>query len=89
MGTLEASDLYREIHEQPEVIARLLRRERESAGALAGDMKRRGIEGVVIAARGTSDNAARYAQYLLAAANGLVVGLATPSLTRPTMRSRS
>jgi glucosamine--fructose-6-phosphate aminotransferase (isomerizing) len=35
---------------------------------------------VVIAARGTSDNAARYAQYLLGAANALPVGLATPSL---------
>jgi glucosamine--fructose-6-phosphate aminotransferase (isomerizing) len=80
MRALEASDLYREIHEQPEVIARLLRRERESASALAAEMKRRGIDGVVIAARGTSDNAARYAQYLLAGANGLVVGLATPSL---------
>ena len=80
MSALEKSDLYREIHEQPDVTARLLQRERENAGALAAEMQRRGIGGVVIAARGTSDNAARYAQYLLAAANGLVVGLATPSL---------
>jgi glucosamine--fructose-6-phosphate aminotransferase (isomerizing) len=35
---------------------------------------------VVIAARGTSDNAARYAQYLLGAHNCLPVALATPSL---------
>jgi glucosamine--fructose-6-phosphate aminotransferase (isomerizing) len=35
---------------------------------------------VVIAARGTSDNAARYAKYLLGAINGLPVALATPSL---------
>jgi len=80
MSALEKSDLCREIHEQPDVTARLLQREREHAGALAAEMQRRGIGGVVIAARGTSDNAARYAQYLLAAANGLVVGLATPSL---------
>ena len=80
MFALEESDLYREIHEQPDVTARLLRRERQNAGALAAEMQRRGIEGVVIAARGTSDNAARYAQYLLGGANGLVVGLATPSL---------
>ena len=80
MSALEKSDLHREIHEQPDVTARLLQRERENAGALAAEMQRRGIGGVVIAARGTSDNAARYAQYLLAAANGLVVGLATPSL---------
>jgi glucosamine--fructose-6-phosphate aminotransferase (isomerizing) len=80
MSALGKSDLYREIHEQPDVTARLLQRERGNAGALAAEMQRRGIGGVVIAARGTSDNAARYAQYLLAAANGLVVGLATPSL---------
>ncbi len=80
MSGLEDSDLYREIHEQPEVTARLLGRQRENARALAAEIQRRGIGGVVIAARGTSDNAARYAQYLLAAANGLVVGLATPSL---------
>jgi len=80
MSRLEASDLYREIHEQPEVTARLLEQQRENARALAVEIQRRGIGGVVIAARGTSDNAARYAQYPLAAANGLVVGLATPSL---------
>ena len=34
----------------------------------------------MIAARGTSDNAARYAKYLFGAANGLPVALATPSL---------
>ena len=80
MSALERTDLYREIHEQPDVTARLLKRQRENADALAVEIQRRGIGGVVIAARGTSDNAARYAQYLLAAANGLVVGLATPSL---------
>jgi len=35
---------------------------------------------VIIAARGTSDNAARYAQYLFGAHNRLPVALATPSL---------
>ncbi len=35
---------------------------------------------VLIAARGSSDNAARYAQYLLGARNRLGVGLAVPSL---------
>jgi len=77
---LETTHLYREIHEQPQVLARLLDAERDSAQALADAIQDRGIDHVVIAARGTSDNAARYAQYLLGAANGLVVGLATPSL---------
>jgi glucosamine--fructose-6-phosphate aminotransferase (isomerizing) len=73
------SILEQEIHEQPAVIARLLERETESVGRLAGKL-REGFSHVVIAARGTSDNAARYAQYLLGAHNQLQVALATPSL---------
>jgi glucosamine--fructose-6-phosphate aminotransferase (isomerizing) len=80
MSPLESSYLYSEIHEQPEVLYRLLQAESQTAAALAGQIRRRDIGHVIIAARGTSDNAARYAQYLLGAANGLVVGLATPSL---------
>lgn len=71
--------LEQEIHEQPEVIERLLEREgervREIAAALEGKFKY-----ILIAARGSSDNAARYAQYLLGAHNRLQVALATPSL---------
>jgi glucosamine--fructose-6-phosphate aminotransferase (isomerizing) len=77
---LRTTHLYREIHEQPAMLARLLLEERPSAEALAAEIKRRDVDHVVIAARGTSDNAARYAQYLLGAANALPVGLAAPSL---------
>lgn len=77
---LVATHVYREIHEQPRVIAELLAGESANVAALAAEIKRRGVDHVVIAARGTSDNAGRYAQYLLGAANGLHVGLATPSL---------
>lgn len=80
MIDLTSTHVYREIHEQPEVVRRLLQNERGSAEALAAEIKRRGIQYAVIAARGTSDNAGRYAQYLLGAVNGLYVGLATPSL---------
>jgi glucosamine--fructose-6-phosphate aminotransferase (isomerizing) len=80
MIDLTTTNLYREIHEQPAVLARLLLEERGTAAALAAEIQRRGVDHVVIAARGTSDNAARYAQYLLGAHNGLTVGLATPSL---------
>lgn len=80
MIQLEATHLYREIHEQPGVLARLLQAQRPIAEALAAEIKRRDISHVVIAARGTSDNAARYAQYLLGGHNALPVGLATPSL---------
>lgn len=77
---LEQSHLYREIHEQPAVLARLLTHEREVVAQLATAIRERQISYVMIAARGTSDNAGRYAQYVLGAVNRLVVALATPSL---------
>lgn len=80
MIDLKATKLYQEIHEQPGVLTRLLLEERRTAETLAAEIKRRDISHVFIAARGTSDNAARYAQYLLGALNGLPVGLTTPSL---------
>jgi glucosamine--fructose-6-phosphate aminotransferase (isomerizing) len=80
MIDLESTRLYQEIHEQPGVLAGLLDVEGEAARALAAAIVRRKVDHVFIAARGTSDNAARYAQYLLGAANALPVGLTTPSL---------
>ncbi len=80
MISLSDTHLYREIHEQPAVLRRLLDREEATAAALADLMRGRRVSNVVIAARGTSDNAGRYAQYVLGAMNGLSVGLAAPSL---------
>ncbi|GAB4433849.1 MAG: SIS domain-containing protein [Anaerolineae bacterium] len=77
---LNQTHLYREIHQQPEVLARLLTKETAVIEALAAEIKRRQVDHIFIAARGTSDNAGRYAQYLLGAVNQLPVGLATPSL---------
>ena len=74
------SILYREIHEQPAVLEALLGGERRSVGALGDAVRRRDISFVLIAGRGTSDNAGRYANYLMGALNGLPVALATPSL---------
>jgi len=73
------SILEQEIHEQPLVVRRLLERETENAARLAALVRGR-FDYAVIAARGTSDNAARYAQYLWGAHNQLPVALATPSL---------
>ena len=73
------SILEHEIHEQPPVIRRLLEREADNAARLAALVRGR-FDYAVIAARGTSDNAARYAQYLWGACNRLPVALATPSL---------
>lgn len=77
---LNESYLYREIHEQPAVLATLFERERENIRRIADALRARHITNVFVAARGTSDNAGRYAQYLLGAVNQLPVGLATPSL---------
>jgi glucosamine--fructose-6-phosphate aminotransferase (isomerizing) len=76
-----SSHLHDEIFEQPQVLRTVLVEEDGRARRLADAIQRRGVSHVVIAARGTSDNAGRYAQYLLGTMNGLYVGLATPSLT--------
>jgi glutamine---fructose-6-phosphate transaminase (isomerizing) len=70
----------REILEQSSVLDGLLRNGREAAEAAALAIQRFNPEWVLIAGRGSSDNAARYAQYLLGAHNGLGVALAVPSL---------
>ncbi|MDZ4158565.1 MAG: SIS domain-containing protein [Anaerolineaceae bacterium] len=74
------TQLHKEIFEQPQVIQTLLDAERQSINRLAAAIHARQINHVIIAARGTSDNAARYAQYLLGSVNRMVVTLATPSL---------
>jgi len=72
--------LHSEILEQPKRIADLLRAQRKTVERIARDLNRRDISYVFLAARGTSDNAGRYANYLLGARNGLPLALATPSL---------
>jgi glucosamine--fructose-6-phosphate aminotransferase (isomerizing) len=74
------SHLQNEIRQQPEVLGALLDREGDNVQRIAADLRTRRVQYVLIAARGTSDNAARYGQYLLGAHNRLPVALATPSL---------
>ncbi len=74
------SIMQHEIHEQPAVVERFLADQATAADRLANDLRARDIGYVLIAARGTSDNAARYAQYLFGAFNRIQVALATPSL---------
>lgn len=68
-----------EIREQPEVVGRLLARSGE-IGAIARAVRTHHVEHVVIAARGTSDHAAIYAQYLFGIRLRLPVALAAPSI---------
>ncbi len=75
------SSLEREIQQQPEAIRRLLRAETDRLAELGARWAARDdIHALLLAGRGTSDNAARYAQYVFGAHNRLQVALATPSL---------
>ncbi len=80
MQSIEETHLYHEIHQQPDVIRNLVIRAQEPIQELANQVKSRYINRVFIAARGTSDNAGRYAKYLLGAHNKMDVSLAAPSL---------
>jgi glutamine---fructose-6-phosphate transaminase (isomerizing) len=73
-------ELEREVREQPECVERQLSQGRDAVEALSQEIRRRAPIGIVIAARGTSDNAGRYAQYVFGANNRLLVSLAAPSL---------
>jgi glucosamine--fructose-6-phosphate aminotransferase (isomerizing) len=69
-----------EIQEQPEALRRTLRGTLDPVRQVALAAQQHGIEMVLLAARGTSDHAALYAQYLFQYLNGIPVALATPSL---------
>jgi glucosamine--fructose-6-phosphate aminotransferase (isomerizing) len=72
--------LWSELHEQPETVARVVTANRVAATRFARRMEAQPFTHVVVAARGTSDNAARFAQYAWGARNRLTVALAAPSL---------
>lgn len=72
--------LYSEIRDQPECLQRLLSTQKEAVEEIARTVARKDVRFVYVAARGTSENAARYANYVWGAMNGMPVGLAAPSL---------
>ena len=74
------STLLKEIHEQPEVVRRLIAAEQEHILRLGRELHEKACRFVYLAARGTSDNAARYGQYLFGGINRLPVALTAPSL---------
>lgn len=80
MSQQPQTQLEREIRQQPEVLARLAAdgwpAARDAAALLGGP----DVSQIIIAARGSSDNAGRYAQYLLGLDARLQVALATPWL---------
>lgn len=72
--------LLSEIFEQSKRLDGLLHNQRETVKKIAAAIRQRDIRYVFLAARGTSDNAGRYANYLWGAQNKLPLALATPSL---------
>jgi glutamine---fructose-6-phosphate transaminase (isomerizing) len=72
--------LHSEIFEQPERLASLLDKQKQTVLEIAEAIQSRNVQYAFLAARGTSDNAGRYANYLWGAHNGLPLALATPSL---------
>ncbi len=75
--------LWDEIHEQPAVVARTIEATGPVAREVAGDPRIGASTHVVLAARGTSDNAARYAKYAWGVRNGWTAALAAPSMYGP------
>jgi glutamine---fructose-6-phosphate transaminase (isomerizing) len=80
---IEAEDqmtLHSEIFEQPERLASLLDHQKQTVLDIAKAICSRDVQYAFLAARGTSDNAGRYANYLWGAHNRIPMALATPSL---------
>src|SRR5947209_4427277 len=69
-----------EIREQPEVLERTLAEELPKYARLGTYLRGREIDLVVIAARGSSDNAALFGRYLIEVTAGIPVSLAAPSV---------
>lgn len=69
-----------EIFEQPTILRRWLDTQLDTTRRIAEAIRARRIEFVFLAARGTSDHAGVYAQYLWGSRNQLPVAFAAPSL---------
>ena len=74
------SKMYEEIYEQPEVLGQILEEGWEEVLPAARLLRARDFRYAMLAARGTSDNAALYAKYLFEVILGVPTALASPSI---------
>ena len=74
------SKMLEEIHQQPVALERTLNGALGAVKQLRKRIEKQRPELIVLAARGTSDNAAHFGRYLLEAATGIPVSLAAPSI---------
>ena len=79
-SSAEMSHLEREIHEQPQALARFLENQLDHREEVRALFRREDVRYLLIASRGSSSNAARYPQYLLGRSQRVPVAFATPSL---------
>jgi glutamine---fructose-6-phosphate transaminase (isomerizing) len=76
----DTSKMLEEIREQPSALERTLDLGLKAAEELAREVAKRRPKLIVLAARGTSDNAAHFGRYLLEISTGIPVSLAAPSV---------
>src|SRR3954471_24443190 len=69
-----------EIRQQPEAIERTFKAEWRQVERLKSLLAKRRPRFIVLAARGTSDNAAQFGRYLIEITTGIPVSLAAPSV---------
>jgi glucosamine--fructose-6-phosphate aminotransferase (isomerizing) len=74
------SKMLEEIRQQPAVLERTLNGALRAVERLRRRLKKRRPNLIVLAARGTSDNAAQFGRYLLEVTTGIPVSLAAPSI---------
>lgn len=74
------SKMLEEIREQPQALERTLKSELNRAKRLKIRLEKNRPRLIILAARGTSDNAAQFARYLLEITTGIPVSLAAPSV---------
>lgn len=72
--------MLKEIAEQPEVLARTVDAEHAKVERLGKFLRTKDIDLIVLAARGSSDNAALFGRYLLEITTGIPVSLSAPAV---------
>ncbi len=77
---ISMSKMLREIHQQPAALERTLNGALGAVRQLRRRVDKQRPKLIVLAARGTSDNAAHFGRYLIEATTGIPVSLAAPSI---------
>lgn len=72
--------MLQEITEQPVVLERTIQAERDKLAKLGTFLRNKEIDLIVLAARGSSDNACQFGRYLLEVTTGIPVSLSAPSV---------